>query len=167
MDSLDLVTVYARNCSVKAIPRAVAEPFLEANHRMGYCKSRYRFGLFVERSTGAGESSFPPGTLVAVASFSNPRNMTEKGGSARSFEWLRYASLEGVRVVGGMSKLLRTFVDAKHPDDVMTYVDASESVGDAYVALGFENEGLCGGSGYKNYKYRKKFLYLDNQTVSK
>ncbi len=161
MDSLCLSTVYARNCCVKAVPRAVAEPFLEANHRMGYCKSRYRYALFVERSTGAEETSLPPGTLVAVASFSNPRNMTAKGGSPRSFEWLRYASLSGVRVVGGMGKLLNAFVDEKHPDDVMTYADASRSGGESYLALGFENEGLCGGAGYENYKYRKKFIYLE------
>ena len=71
MDNLDLATVYARNCSVKKISEAEAKPFIDTNHRMGYCSCRHRYGLYVERATGSGELRLPEGTLVAVATFSN------------------------------------------------------------------------------------------------
>ena len=158
MDKLHLATVYARNCVVRKIPRAEAEPFVDSNHRMGYCTCRHRYALFVQKSTGASELQLPEGTMVAVATFSNPRNMTSKGGNPRSFEWIRYASLKGVRVVGGMGKLLRSFVDGEHPDDVMTYVDSSESDGESYTALGFVCEGESKGRGYSNLKFRKNYL---------
>ena len=158
MDDLQLSTVFARNCEVRKIPKSVAEPFINANHRLCYCTCRHRYALFVRKSTGGAELKLPEGTMVAVATFSNPRNMTARGGNPRSFEWIRYASLAGVRVVGGMGKLLRSFVDDVHPDDVMTYVDSSESAGESYAALGFVCEGESGGRGYSDLKFRKNYL---------
>lgn len=157
MDNLDLATVYARNCSVKKISEAEARPFIDTNHRMGYCSCRHRYGLYVQRATGSGELRLPEGTLVAVATFSNKRNMSSKGGNPGSYEWIRYASLAGVRVVGGMGKLLQAFCANIHPDDVMTYVPADGTDGSSYLALGFEYEGISEGRGYKNRKFRKKF----------
>lgn len=159
MDNLDLATVFARNCSVRRITAAEAAPFFEANHRMGWCKCKHRYGLFVERTTGAAETALPPGTMVAAAGFSSPRNMTRSGGNARSFEWIRYASLQGYRVVGGMGKLMDAFAEEFRPDDIMTYVRSEESSGDAFKALGFECEGRWGKEewGYENLKFRKKF----------
>ena len=78
-------------------------------------------------------------TLVAVGEFSSARTMKD---GRRSYEWVRYASEPGVRVVGGMGKVLQKFVDDVHPDDVMTYADLEWSDGGAYRALGFEPEGL-------------------------
>lgn len=159
MDKLELLKVFARNCSVRRLSAAEAKAFFEANHRMGYCTCRHRYGLFVERSTGAAETPLPPGTLVAAAGFSNPRNMSRSGGNPRSFEWIRYASLQGYRVVGGMGKLLEAFAEELHPDDVMTYVDAKESGGDAFLALGFTLEGrVCNEiQAFDNLKFRKNF----------
>jgi len=159
MDNLDLKRIFARNCSVRRIDTAEAAPFFEANHRMGYCVCRHRYGLFVDRVTGSGESELPKGTLVAAAGFSSPRNMTRKGGNPRSFEWIRYASLAGYRVVGGMGKLMNVFVSEMHPDDIMTYVRTDESEGDSFRALGFVCEGKWGKKewNYENYKFRKIF----------
>ena len=80
---------------------------------------RYRYGLFVERSTGAAEASLPAGSLVAVAVFSNARRWVKDGRRVSSYEWIRYASLPGIRVVGGMGKLLQAFIDEVQPDDVI------------------------------------------------
>lgn len=159
MDDLRLQRIYARNCSVRRIDNAEAAPFFEANHRMGYCTCRHRYGLFVERTSGSGEAVLPKGSLVAAAGFSGPRNMTRKGGNPRSFEWIRYASLSGYRVVGGMGKLMSVFVKELHPGDIMTYVKSNESSGDCFKALGFECEGRWGKEawGYDNLKFRKKF----------
>ena len=50
MDNLS--GVFARNCSVRRIDKAASDSFLNAYHRLGATGGRYRYGLFVERSTG-------------------------------------------------------------------------------------------------------------------
>lgn len=150
MDTLGkLPTVFARKCSVRRIDKNTAGDFLEKHHRMGDATSRYRYGLF---GVKPGEESQE--TLLAVATFSNGRTMRD---GTRSFEWIRYASESSLRVIGGMGKLLDAFVEELHPDDVMTYVDASLSDGGSYLELGFCNEALVSKSGFTNLKLRKRF----------
>lgn len=72
-----------------------------------------------------------------------------------SYEWVRYASIDGVRVVGGMSRSLKQFISDKSPDDVMSYADASyPDGGKVYATLGFRCEGIIEKSGFRNLKYR-------------
>ena len=146
--------LFARNCSVRRLDKASAAAFLDANHRMGSCKCRYCYGLFVDRTTGSREAALEAGSLVAVASFSEGRTMRD---GTRSFEWIRFASLRGLRVIGGMGKLLEAFAEEHKPDDVMTYVDASESDGAAYRELGFEQEAVVQRDNWTNLKLRKRF----------
>jgi len=134
--------VYARNCAVRRIDRATAARFLARTHSYGDALSRFRYGLFVEKVTGEKGLGLPaPGDLVAVATFSKARNRVIAGRRVRSHEWVRYASLPGVRVEGGMGKLLDAFVSEVRPEDVMTYADLEWSDGRAYRELGFELEG--------------------------
>ena len=150
--------VYARNCAVRRIERAAAARFLSQTHSYGDALSRFRYGLFVERVTGEknGIPSAPPvipseakesvsapilpGDLVAVATFSKARNRTVEGHRIRTHEWVRYASLPGIRVEGGMGKLLDAFVSELHPEHVTTFADLEWSDGRAYRELGFELE---------------------------
>ena len=140
---------------VRRIDKDTAAAFLRVNHDFGDASCRYRYGLFTVRTTGRSESVIEAGTLVAVAEFSSGRRMRD---GSRSYEWVRYASLRDLRVVGGMGKLLGAFAEAVHPDDVMTYADASRSDGAAYRVLGFSGEGrveLPGGNA--SLKFRKRF----------
>lgn len=130
-----LKRIYARNCEVRRIERAVAEPFLQSFHRLGYTRCCHLYGLFVSRG-----EDIPEGTLVAVAGFSAPRVWRKGDLRIRSCEWIRYASLDGIGVDGGMGKLLKAFVEEVMPDDVMSYADASWSDGDVYRKLGFREE---------------------------
>lgn len=155
MDNLS--AAFARNCCVRRIGKAESDAFLGSYHRLGATGGRYRYGLFVERSTGASETPLPPGSLVAVAVFSNARRWLKEGRRVSSYEWIRYASLPGIRVVGGMGKLLRAFIDEVRPDDVMSYADADyPDGGEAYARLGFEAEGMVERAGHRNVKYRLK-----------
>lgn len=156
MDDLRLVTVYARNCDVRRLEKPVASAFLAANHKMGDATSRYRYGLFVRRHTGMSEAGLEPETLVAVAAFSNARRWKKESGTVASYEWIRYASLPDVRVVGGMGKMLQTFIEDVRPDDIMTYCDTSWSDGNAYRELGFEQEGIIEKPEFKCLKFRLK-----------
>lgn len=133
--------VYARNCEVRRIDKPAAAAFLEACHSYGDASCRYRYGLFVARTTGEKGGASTPGEMVAAAEFSSARKWLKDNGYVRSYEWVRYASLPGVRVTGGMGKLLDAFVEQVKPDDVMTYADLEWSDGGAYRSLGFELEG--------------------------
>lgn len=149
--------VYARNCEVRRIDRAVAAEFLERCHTYGDAKCRYCYGLYLKRYTGKAASQDvcagvknslherigarpEPGELVAVAEFSNARRW-KKSVEVRSYEWVRYASLPNLRVCGGMGRVLRQFIEDVKPDDIMTYADLEWSEGGVYSALGFVEEG--------------------------
>lgn len=131
--------VFARNCDVRTISPETAAAFLQRNHVYGSARARYRLGLFRVRSTGnteAGMEQTP--TLVAVATFSSGRHREE---GIMSYEWVRYASSHGVRVVGGMGRLLDAFVAKTAggaPVDVMTYADLEWYDGRSYLRLGFK-----------------------------
>lgn len=133
-------SIFARNCEVRRIDKTVAAAFLDANHLYGDAQCRYRYGLFVKRHTGDSEAAFETQTLVAVATFSNARVWTKEGKPWHSYQWIRYASLKGTRVIGGMSKLLGTFIEELAPDDIMTYAPAEHFSGEVYTSLGFVQE---------------------------
>ena len=82
-----------------------------------------------------------PGTLIAVATFSNARKWSKGDRVIKSYEWTRYASLPDLRVSGGMGKMLKTFINDVRPDDIMSYADLEWSRGDVYSRLGFVLEG--------------------------
>lgn len=138
--------IYARNCEVRKIDKKTAAEFLEANHSYGDAACRYRYGLFLKRYTGHTSSLNidrpKAGDLVAVATFSNGRKWIKGDKTIRSYEWTRYASLPGVRLSGGMGKLLQAFIEEVQPDDIMTYADLEWSEGKVYEALGFTLEGV-------------------------
>lgn len=136
-------TAYARNCEIRRIEKSEAQEFLKENHSYGYAACRYRYGLFLKRNTGhlSRISGIPPGTLVAVATFSNARRWVKNGKEIRSYEWTRYATLPHLRLSGGMGKLLNAFISEIHPDDIMSYADLEWSEGKVYGQLGFRREG--------------------------
>ena len=137
--------IYARNCEVRKIDKKTAADFLAANHSYGDASCRYRYGLFLKRYTGHTCSLAidrpQAGDLVAVATFSNGRKWVKGDKAIRSYEWTRYASLPGVRLSGGMGKLLQAFIEEVKPDDIMTYADLEWSEGKVYEQLGFVLEG--------------------------
>ena len=137
--------IYARNCEVRKIDKKTAADFLSANHSYGDAACRYRYGLFLKRYTGHTRSLTADrpqaGDLVAVATFSNGRKWIKGDKTIRSYEWTRYASLPGVRLSGGMGKLLQAFIEEVNPDDIMTYADLEWSEGKVYEQLGFVLEG--------------------------
>lgn len=150
-----LANIYARNCFIRRISKPEASAFLEVNHRLGSTGGRYHYGMFVSRSTGKSETVLPEGSLVAVSSFSNARRWVKGDAVISSFEWIRYASLSGIRVVGGMGSMLSFFIGDVHPDDVMTYADLSwPDGGEVYVKLGFVPEDVVEKSGFRCRKFR-------------
>ena len=155
-------SLYARNCKVQKIDKETAAAFLGQNHSYGDAACRYRYGLYLKRCTGkkaeislAGAQATSSmtrlallarndsgdGILVAVATFSNARKWQKGDKRIRSYEWTRYASLPGVRISGGMGKVLKAFIKDVQPDDIMSYADLEWSEGKVYEQLGFVLEG--------------------------
>jgi hypothetical protein len=149
--------IYARNCEVRRIDKATAQNFLQTSHSYGDAACKYRYGLYLKRHTGHNAlrlsesndnpdgqaiAALQPGTLIAVATFSNARKWIKGDKTIRSYEWTRFASLPGVRLSGGMGKVLKTFIKEVQPDDIMTYADLEWSEGKVYEQLGFTLEGV-------------------------
>ena len=81
--------IYARKTSLKRIPQKDANDFYDENHLKGSGGSGFSYGLFLENE------------LIASMSF-RPKSKQE-------IELTRFASKNGIQVVGGFSKLLKAF----------------------------------------------------------
>lgn len=155
-------SIFARNCRVERINADVARDFLQKHHRYGWSRCKYCYGLFINKMAGGaldccGNSRFPLGTLIAVACFSNARRWEKDGRTICSYEWVRYASIEGTRVQGGMGKLLDRFIKEIQPDDIMSYApQINGDEGSVYGLLGFKVEGEKVFENGTSVKYRLK-----------
>lgn len=115
--------------------------FLQKYHSYGDAKAKYRYLLIQDE------------TVVAAATFSAPMEVKRAFNGiiveVSSYEWVRYASLPGIRVLGGMGKLLNAFINEVRAEqsnkrdyiEVMTYSDNEWSDGEVYSKLGFEKVG--------------------------
>ena len=134
--------------------------FLESCHQYGYAKCRYKYMLLYEneivavatfsaprpmprfRSWPEKEPHLPVGKQLEGRETADPKiNPSGEYMLYRSYEWVRYASLPDVRVVGGMGKLLGAFLREAEAEggrtEVMTYSDNEWSEGSVYPKLGF------------------------------
>ncbi len=118
--------VFARKCLVKKINSPEAKVFLNKYHFMGYAQSAYHIGLFLNDE------------LISVAAFSKGRKMNRLNAEQRSFEMVRYCSKDGLTITGGLSRLLKYFIDDKKPGDIMTYIDKQFGGGKSYLKYGFK-----------------------------
>lgn len=135
----------ARLTQVRRIDRPTADRFLESHHLQVVTNVKYKYGLFLParyfRVLSADfQSELTPEAelLVAVATFSYPRQILRDGIPYRSVELVRFANLSSCTVVGGLDKLLKAFVTDVRPDDIMTYADRDWSDGRSYGKLGFQ-----------------------------
>ena len=117
--------IFARNTQIIKIDKPTLESFLDYNHVMEPVSAKHKFGLMYK------------GILVAVSAFSSPKTFYREEGEFRSVELVRFASMQGVNVVGAMGKLLEHFIEQYKPDDIMTYTDREWSDGEVYEKLGF------------------------------
>ena len=126
--------IYARNTILEKINRDVAAQFHSTHHLIGYTKAKFNYGL----------RDVSDNSLLAVSSFSSSRKMLRSGRYVNSYEWVRYTSALGFRVVGGMSKMLSLFLKEQNVEEVMTYCDADWSNGKSYESMGFSLESKTG-----------------------
>lgn len=118
--------IYARKTVVSRVDKKVAEEFLDEYHVNDSVVAKYRYGLYYN------------GELVSLATFSGGRRMNEEKQDYRSFELVRFCNKGGYSVVGGISKLIKKFVDDFHPNDIMTYCDRDWSEESSLSKIGFQ-----------------------------
>lgn len=117
--------IHARKTKIGILDKQRSDAFLSEHHLQGAVKARYKFGLICDEE------------VVAVATFSGTRLMKHKAPGYRSAELIRFASKSGFTVIGGLTKLIRHYVNLVHPNDLMSYADRDWSQGKAYESLGF------------------------------
>lgn len=118
--------VAAREAQIVELDKDSCDSFLEANHLMGTTGAKYKIGLLYKS------------ILVSVATFGAPKTFYRANNEPfQSVELIRYASLSGLNVMGGLSKMLLHFVANYLPDDIMTYADREWSSGETYESMGF------------------------------
>lgn len=118
--------VFARECAIKEVPYNDCKSFLNDNHLQGsVIGEKHRYGLYFYEE------------LVCVMTFGKQRikNPTHE------MELYRFASLRGITVVGGASRLLKHFYRQNDCKSLLTYADRTHSSGGLYRALGFESIG--------------------------
>jgi hypothetical protein len=118
-------TIFGRKTTVQKIDAVKARQFFDQYHLQGFVAARSYLGLLYQHN------------IVAVASFSGGRNMRQKATHYRSYELLRFASIDSTVVVGGLSKLLKHFVAKRQPNDIMTYTDSAWGLGASFETIGF------------------------------
>lgn len=119
-------TVHGRKTRIIEVTQLEADQFYNNYHLQGSAGCKYRYALVNE------------GQVVAIAGFSAKRRMTQQPGEYTSVELIRFATVNGITVTGGLSKLIRHFIKEVQPNDVMSYADLDWSRGKGYLKLGFE-----------------------------
>lgn len=163
-------SVFARKCrlisdreikSDSVLIKRVRE-FLERYHSYGDAKCKYRYALEYG------------GKIVAAATFSFGRKISRDMADGAivydSYEWIRYASLPGCRIAGGMGRILKAFVSDLEEEgvphiEIMSYSDNEWSCGAVYTTLGFERAGER--SAVEYYVNRTDFERLSKRKLLK
>lgn len=97
----------ARKCEIKEIKSDTAKKFLEKYHLSGYINSAYKIGLFHDNE------------IISVVTFGKNRFKKEND----TYEILRYASKDNIKVTGGFKKLINYFIKTYKPAKIITYID--------------------------------------------
>lgn len=119
--------VYARKCDLSVISTAVAREFFDRHHLDGFAAAKRYYGL-IDKA----------GNLVQCLSMSKKRFGDHEGA-----EIVRVATVGGVTVIGGLSKLISA---AKKEFDgtIVTFCSRDISNGNGYKAVGFAEVRITG-----------------------
>ena len=109
--------IYARKCTIQKIDNKITSKFFTVSHISGHRHAKIAYGLYYNDE------------LVSAINFNPIKN---------NYEIIRYASLPGLTIVGGLSKLLTRFIKDHKPNSIMTFVDRRYGNGIGYKKFGFE-----------------------------
>ena len=118
--------IFARECEIREVQSKDANIFFSENHIQGKCRAKIYLGLYYNNE------------LVSMMSFNNPRQMKKYNSDYdNTWELIRFCNKVNTSVIGGESKLLKSFIVKVHPSKIITSVDKRWSNGNLYEKLGF------------------------------
>lgn len=116
--------IFARKTKCKEVSKEESRKFLNENHLQGaYSRIKKTIGLFHKEE------------LVSVMVFDHQEG--RKNLSEDEWNLSRFCNKKNTTVVGGASKLLKTFLRNNSPKRIISYADADWSTGGLYENLGF------------------------------
>lgn len=150
----------ARKCEVRKISNKEARPFNEKNHLQGHRNAQVTYGLFYKDE------------LVQLMSFSKMKyNRNLKNDD--EWEIIRGCPGSNNQIVGGVSKLFKTFTREYNPRLVFSYCDFNKFDGKGYEAIGMKFAGYTGpdkfyvdNAGYKIGRNPKKRKELEESCTT-
>lgn len=113
--------IMGRKCKVGIIDACKAREFCNKYHLQGYVNSEINIGCFSDNK------------LIGVMTFGKPRF-----NSNYQYELYRLCWKDNIRVIGGIEKLFRYFIDNFDVESIVTYCDISKFNGNSYTKLGFK-----------------------------
>ncbi|BDD04263.1 hypothetical protein [Aureibacter tunicatorum] len=122
-------TIFARKTSIQAINKIDFIDFLKRHHLNIPINTKHKFALVHE------------GEIVSVIGFGKKLLMKDKDSVHYSYELIRHCNKSGITVTGGMSKLIKHFINTFSPDDIMTYIDKDWGNGRSYLMMNFKKVG--------------------------
>jgi very-short-patch-repair endonuclease len=128
--------IWARKCVVKPITNInIIKDFLNNNHIQGYVNSIIKLGLYHDEQ------------LVSIMIFDHFEGRKKMSNNEWSLS--RFCTKLNYNVAGGASKLLSYFIKEYNPIRIVSYADASWSVGSLYEKLNFKKIKIS----KQDYKY--------------
>lgn len=116
----NMYSIFARKTTVKLIDKKTSSEFLELNHIHGNVNSKYNYGLYFNDE------------LVSVLTLGKSRFSKKY-----DYEVLRYCNKIGVRVVGGLSKLISYIKSNLEFDTIVSYSHRRLFDGNSFLKAGF------------------------------
>jgi len=125
------VKIHGRQTELKVIKdKNIIKEFLNKNHLQGFVNSNINYGLYYK------------GELVSLMTFMKVRKVLNSVVKDNHYELIRFCNKLNYSVVGGASKLFKTFINNYSPMNVISYCDISWANGNLYKQLGFKYEKL-------------------------
>ena len=138
---------FARNLSLHQSTYQETKEFLNTNHLQGAVPSQ-KYLVLKDKD----------GVVVACATFSFNRLKNDK-----EWELVRYCSLTGVTVVGGLSRLCKNFLRLNNISTLISYCNLRWFTGKGYESSGFVFEAYT----QPSYYYTNKQLRFSRYSCSK
>ena len=142
-------TIYARKCQIiKITDIKLVRSFLNENHLQGYIYSKQNYGLYYNNE------------LISLACFTPKKDY---------YEMTRFCNKLNYKVIGGFSRLLKSFEREFNNPKIKTFADLRYSIGNVYLKNGFilDHISLPNYFYTKDYKNRLSRIQFQKHKLSK
>ncbi len=117
------IKIHARKTNIVSINKTEAMAFQQQNHLSVPLPGFKRYGLILNDE------------IIALAVFAKKRKFNDGSFSA---ELLRFSTKNNVHINGGLSKLIKPYLNTYNINSLMTYVDLDWSDGSKFEKIGFK-----------------------------